>query len=98
MTTLKTAWKKVKEDAGVTGRFHDTRHTFITDLAESGEAGDETIRDLAGHVSKQMLKHYSHIRMEAKRRAVDSLSKRKNPKVAPISDGPLQEVPKVAGF
>lgn len=54
MMTLKTAWKKVKDDAGVTGRFHDTRHTFITDLAESGEAGDETIRDLAGHVSKQM--------------------------------------------
>ena len=34
-----------------------------------GEAGDETIRDMAGHVSKQMLKHYSHIGMEAKRRA-----------------------------
>jgi integrase len=63
----------VKEDAGITGRWHDNRHTFITDLAESGEAGDETIRDLAGHVSQQMLKHYSHIRMEAKRRAVETL-------------------------
>jgi hypothetical protein len=29
------------------------------------------------HVSKQMLKHYSHIRMEAKRRAVDSLVSKK---------------------
>jgi len=73
MVTLKTSWAKVKADACVTGRWHDNRHTFITDLAESGEAGDETIRDLAGHVSKQMLKHYSHIRMEAKRRAVNSL-------------------------
>lgn len=71
--TFKTAWAKVKEAAGATGRWHDNRHTFITDLAESGEASDETIRDLAGHVSKQMLKHYSHIRMEAKRRAVDAL-------------------------
>jgi len=69
-----TAWQKTKEEAGVRGRFHDTRHTFITDLAESGQAGDETIRDLAGHVSKQMLKHYSHIRMQAKRRAVEALS------------------------
>jgi len=42
-------------------------------LAESGEAGDETIRDMAGHVSKQMLRHYSHIGMEAKRRAVQAL-------------------------
>jgi len=25
-----------------------------------GGAGDETIRDIAGHMSKQMLKHYSH--------------------------------------
>ena len=60
-TTFKTVWARVKTDAGVAGRWHDNRHTFITDLAESGEASDETIRDIAGHVSKQMLKHYSHI-------------------------------------
>jgi integrase len=42
-------------------------------ITESGEAGDETIRDLAGHVSRQMLKHYSHIGTEAKRRAVQAL-------------------------
>jgi hypothetical protein len=29
--------------------------------------------DIAGHVSKQMLKHYSHIRMEAKRHALESI-------------------------
>jgi hypothetical protein len=29
--------------------------------------------DIAGHVSKQMLKHYSHIRMEAKREALESI-------------------------
>jgi len=79
MATLKTSWAKVKADACVTGRWHDNRHTFITDLAESGEAGDETIRDMAGHVSKQMLKHYSHIRMQAKRRAVDSLVRKSTP-------------------
>jgi hypothetical protein len=43
-----------------------------TDLAESG-AADETIRDIAGHVSKQMLKHYSHIRMAAKRGALEGI-------------------------
>lgn len=58
--------------AGVTGRLHDTRHTFITELAESG-AGDQTIMDLAGHVSPQMVKHYSHIRMETKRDAVEKV-------------------------
>ena len=73
MVTLKTSWAKVKKTAGVTGRWHDNRHSWVTDLAESGEASDETIRQLAGHVSKQMLAHYSHISMEAKRRAVDAL-------------------------
>jgi integrase len=77
VVTLKTAWGNVKRKAKVQGRWHDNRHTFITGLAESGEAGDETIRDMAGHVSPQMLKHYSHIGMEAKRRAVESLVSKK---------------------
>ena len=29
--------------------------------------------DIAGYVSKQMLKHYSHIRMEAKRNALETV-------------------------
>jgi len=72
-TSFKTVWRKIRLAAGVKGRWHDNRHTFITGLAESGEASDQTIMDIAGHVSKRMLKHYSHIRMEAKRRAVASL-------------------------
>ena len=72
MVTLKTSWSNARKKAKVQGRWHDNRHTLVTDLAESG-AGDETIRDIAGHVSKQMLKHYSHIRMEAKRRALEAI-------------------------
>lgn len=48
------------------------RHTLVTELAESG-ASDQTLMDIAGHLSKQMLKHYSHIRMEAKRTALESI-------------------------
>jgi hypothetical protein len=29
---------------------------------------------IAGHVSKKILQHYSHVRMEAKRDALDALS------------------------
>jgi integrase len=72
MVTLKTSWSNVRRKTGVSGRWHDNRHTLVTDLAESG-AGDETIRNIAGHVSKQMLKHYSHIRMEAKRKALEAI-------------------------
>src|SRR6266446_364000 len=72
MVTLKTSWSNVRKKSGVSGRWHDNRHTLVTDLAESG-AGDETIREIAGHVSKRMLKHYSHIRMEAKRKALEAI-------------------------
>lgn len=45
-TSLKTAGRNARTRANVDGRFHDARHTFVTDLAESG-AGDEVIRDMA---------------------------------------------------
>jgi integrase len=54
-------------------RFHDLRHHAITELAES-QTSDQTIMSIAGHVSPKMLAHYSHIRMEAKRKALDGLS------------------------
>src|SRR5215467_319668 len=36
--------------------------------------GERTIMAIAGHISPRMLEHYSHIRMEAKRQALDALS------------------------
>jgi hypothetical protein len=75
VTTLKTAWAKVREKAVVSGRWHDNRHTLVTELAESG-AGDEVIMGIAGHVSRSMLSRYSHVRTEAKRRALDEIATR----------------------
>ena len=54
-------------------RFHDLRHQAITELAES-KASDSTIMSIAGHVSRKMLAHYSHVRMDAKRNALDALT------------------------
>ena len=34
-----------------------------------------TIMGIAGHVSTEMLTHYSHIRLQAKRQAVEALEK-----------------------
>ena len=94
VTTFKTVWRLILRDAGIAGRWHDSRHTFITDLAESG-AGDQTIMDMAGHVSQQMLKHYSHIRMEAKRAAVAALATKPESR---ISIGEGKELGKVASI
>ena len=54
-------------------RFHDLRHQAITELAEAG-APDATLMALAGHMSREMMEHYSHVRMEAKRTALDKLT------------------------
>ena len=75
ITSFKTAWIKVRQKAGVKGRWHDNRHTLVTELAESG-AGDEVIMSIAGHVSRAMLSRYSHVRIEAKRRALDEIATR----------------------
>lgn len=53
-------------------RFHDLRHQAITEMAETG-ASDATLMALAGHMSRRMLEHYSHVRMAAKRTALDKL-------------------------
>jgi len=54
-------------------RFHDLRHHAITELAES-QASDQTVMAIAGHVSPKMLAHYSHVRLDAKRLALDAIS------------------------
>jgi integrase len=77
VTSLKTAWNNVRKEAKVTGRWHDNRHTLITELAEAG-AGEETIFEIAGHVDRQMIRHYSHIRMQAKRAALESVLRGRN--------------------
>ncbi len=72
-TGWRSAWESLRAKAGLPRlRFHDLRHHCITRLAESG-APDHVIMSIAGHVSKEMLEHYSHIRMEAKRAAVAAL-------------------------
>ncbi|HKW33775.1 MAG TPA: tyrosine-type recombinase/integrase, partial [Candidatus Acidoferrum sp.] len=69
----RTAWRNALKQAGFHCRFHDLRHTAITKLAE-GQASDMTIMGIAGHVSKKMLERYSHIRMTAKRAALDAIA------------------------
>ena len=70
----RSAWRNLRKAAGLDGfRFHDLRHTAITELAEAG-APDATLMAIAGHMSQRMLEHYSHVRMKAKREAVAKLS------------------------
>jgi integrase len=70
----RSAWRTLTKKAGLPGfRFHDLRHCAITQLAEGGTS-DSTIMAIAGHVSRRMLERYSHVRMEAKRKAMETLA------------------------
>jgi integrase len=85
-TSMKKAWNALRKKAGVGCRAHDLRHTVATKLAEAGTP-ESTMLALLGHMSRAMLEHYSHIRMAAKRVAVEVLSTQES---APISVVTLQ--------
>jgi integrase len=68
-----TAWRALRDAAGLPGlRFHDLRHTVVTRLLEAGEP-DHVVESITGHLSRRMLEHYSHIRLNAKKAALDRL-------------------------
>jgi integrase len=72
--TWRTSWRRLTRAAGLKGlRFHDLRHQCITEMLEAG-AKEAAVLSIAGHVSRKMMEHYSHIRMEAKREAIDALT------------------------
>jgi hypothetical protein len=58
-------------------------------MAEAG-VPESTMLALMGHMSRAMLERYSHIRMAAKRTAMDSLTLNREP-----SDGVPTKVPTV---
>jgi integrase len=72
-----TSWRRLRDVAQLPGlRFHDLRHTIITEMAETGMP-DHVMESISGHLSRRMLEHYSHIRMEAKRKVLEELDARR---------------------
>ena len=68
-------------------------YEIMTPLAEAGIA-ESTMLALLGHMSRAMLERYSHIRMKAKREAVEALS---TAKIADNSDSVPTKVPTLGG-
>jgi len=98
----KKAWRKLTKEAGLSGlRFHDLRHHAITELLTNPNISIQTTKSIAGHVSQRMVDRYAHIRLDAKRKALESLSnKTAQGKSSGTTNGTKterrdQEVPKV---
>lgn len=78
---LSKRWKALREAAGLPWLTpHCLRHQAITRLLEFGTP-PETVRNIAGHVSEQMMRHYSHTRLAASAKALDAIdpAQRKRP-------------------
>jgi integrase len=75
----KKAWRKLTAKAGLPGlRFHDLRHSAITELLSSPQVSVQTVKSLAGHVSQRMVDRYAHIGLTAKQSALEALSTTKD--------------------
>jgi integrase len=64
-----TAWRAAKKAVGIECRWHDLRHSAASRMAAGG-ATDQTLQALLGWMSPKMIERYSHVRAEAKRKAV----------------------------
>lgn len=83
-TTFKTAWKKMITKAELPGfRMYDLRHHSITVLLENPHTSEEVAESIAGHISREMKKRYSHVRMDKMRDAVNALCPKPVPRKPP---------------
>ena len=75
INSWKEAWESVKEDIGITIRFHDLRHTCVTRMLEGG-APLSVVASILGWsaaTTVRMAKRYGHIGQVAQRQAVSIL-------------------------
>jgi integrase len=78
MTTIKTAWRKLRQAAKLPHlRAYDMRHTFVTRALENGDISEKTIEDMVGHIRPETKKKYSHFRLDAQRRALEAMRMRR---------------------
>jgi integrase len=77
ISSWRKAWEKLRIAADLPHlRKYDLRHHAITRLLEDENVSERTVIELAGHVGRQMLDRYSHIRMHSKTEAVENLAKK----------------------
>ena len=87
ITSFAKSWRTAKKAAKVEVRWHDLRHCAASRIAAGG-ATDQTLQALLGWMSPKMIERYSHVRAEAKRRAVqvfDEPERGESPQKSPQS-------------
>ena len=68
------SWRTALRKSGIDhARFHDIRHTFVSNLIVNHKEDFATVMALSGHKDISMLKRYSHTKEEAKFNAIKKL-------------------------
>lgn len=76
LTSWKRTWTTALKKSGIDKcRFHDLRHTFVSNLIVGEKEDFSTVMALSGHKTLVMLKRYTHTQADAKRAAVQKLEK-----------------------
>lgn len=83
MAGWRSAWRSILKEAGIKARFHDLRCTAVTIMTEAG-LPDHTIMAQVGHVSPEMLKHYSRTRRHALNQCAEALQPNYSTTQAPL--------------
>lgn len=76
-TAWKSAWTAALKESGIEKRrFHDLRHTFVSNLIVGEKEDFSTVMALSGHKDISMLKRYTHTQEDAKKAAIAKLQHR----------------------
>jgi integrase len=82
---IKKTFRNLRDAAGLPWLTpHCLRHNAITKLLEDPNVSEETVKHIAGHVSQNILKVYSHSRRHVLKNALDSLGKRTSNQTAAV--------------
>ena len=78
INSIRGAFKKACDQAELKDvRFHDLRHTFVTNARKAG-LDRSVIKSITGHLTDSMFERYSHVGAEDLLRAAESIQRFKN--------------------
>jgi integrase len=91
----KKAWHALRAQAGMpTLRMYDLRHHALTKLFECPEVSGEVATDIMGHEDIKMSRHYSHIRLKIKEKALAAIEVKPGPSQLEIPFAALEAAAK----
>jgi integrase len=86
---IQTSIPRKGRKAQVLKSFHSLRHTFVSRLAEKG-ISPLVIQSMSGHSTMAMTERYSHIGIEAKRKALEGGNPVPPPEPMPLKQAPVE--------